>query len=921
MSFPAINLNSIRFRITLLFLVLAILLSVGVTNTLYHSFFEAGQSASNKLRSELSNHLNRATGVQAIERGVGNTIIGGNRNLLRKFQDLGAEGDTHVRKAAVSANEIINRGFVSPDFKDMFATWVQAHERLRDARPRVMGGGIGASEWLDIATDNIMRGFDLQDLIFAPRNESEQVLYYTSLLRSHIASLTEYAGRERAIIGYTLAAGSEITRKNRILLERYRGRVDGAIRRIRTIRDNASTTPQLKKAIINFEKIFLGNYQDLRRQIFAVSDANSQIAQEIQGRLKKAGATVLDNLHGVNIQLSSLAGNIHLKEQVKRLINGEAMDLSQVGHFFEDLLADIERRYRRVRYLDDKGRERLRIDYTGGQSRAVAENDLQDKSGRYYFTESRNLPRGQIYISPLDLNVEEGRISVPFIPMLRFAAPVFVDGQRHGVVVLNVDAGRFLDALPGDSILADQEGYYLRHPAREKEWGMMEALDRGADNLRAEFPDIADAMFSGKPEKIVSGDKTFFVQPVYFHPSNPNKYWLLILRRVPIPYPVTSRDWIEKATEAIDSALAISRLLGEMAEISSAGKTKTAGIMVGISVVLAMVMAVIVVIFFAELVKVGRKTGTIRKELRRLASGDLGRRINFAGNLEGDGPDIRPRDEIDAIGTDINKMAASLEIQTGELLAAKGQAETSNRAKSEFLAAMSHDLRTPLNAILGFADILSHQYFGPTSEKYKEYAENIHSSGEHLLELVSDILDLSTIEAGKRSLVKEKLSIMEIVTECERIVEEKARSNGIDLVMEVAKDLPPLYADRRAFKQILLNLLANAVKFTPEGGKITVSAKASKKNTILKVSDTGRGISAEKLPGLTDPFTKGGHNPYLAEKGWGLGLTITKSLIDLHDGELDIESKVGKGTVVTVTLPNGARRNQSASSSNDSIQT
>ena len=234
------------------------------------------------------------------------------------------------------------------------------------------------------------------------------------------------------------------------------------------------------------------------------------------------------------------------------------------------------------------------------------------------------------------------------------------------------------------------------------------------------------------------------------------------------------------------------------------------------------------------------------------------------------------------------------------------EAEQANRTKSEFLAAMSHDLRTPLNAILGFADILSGQYFGPISDKYQEYATDIHSSGEHLLALVNDILDLSTIEAGKQSVVKEKLSTEEIVTECERIVEDKARSNGIDLVTEFPKDLPPLYADRRAVKQILLNLLSNAVKFTPQGGKITVSVKASKKNTTLKVADTGMGIPADKLLGLTDPFTRAERDPYLAEQGWGLGLTITKSLVELHDGTLDIKSTLGKGTTVTVTLPNSA---------------
>jgi PAS domain S-box-containing protein len=238
---------------------------------------------------------------------------------------------------------------------------------------------------------------------------------------------------------------------------------------------------------------------------------------------------------------------------------------------------------------------------------------------------------------------------------------------------------------------------------------------------------------------------------------------------------------------------------------------------------------------------------------------------------------------------------------------AQGQAEQANQAKSDFLAAMSHDLRTPLNAILGYAHLLSEQYLGPLgNKKYKECAENIRTSGEHLLMLVNDILDLSTIESGKQPLTKEKLFVEKVITECVETVAEGVQFNDIDLVTTVAENLPSIYADRRAIKQILLNLLSNSLKFTPKGGKITVSAKASKQNTTLSVTDTGKGIAAEKLPRLTEPFTKDERNPYLSDDGWGLGLAIVKSLVNLHDGTLDIKSKVGKGTTVTVTLPNGA---------------
>jgi PAS domain S-box-containing protein len=233
------------------------------------------------------------------------------------------------------------------------------------------------------------------------------------------------------------------------------------------------------------------------------------------------------------------------------------------------------------------------------------------------------------------------------------------------------------------------------------------------------------------------------------------------------------------------------------------------------------------------------------------------------------------------------------------------EAEKANQAKSDFLAAMSHELRTPLNAILGFADILRYEYLGPLGgKKYAEYAHDIHASGDHLLSLVDDILDISSIEAGEMVLHKELIPIDSIVTESMEIVANNADTKGVELTKKIFDELPPLYADRRSVRQILLNLLGNAIKFTPAGGNITLSAKSSGRNISLRITDTGIGISNEKLPGLTKPFTRAERDPHKAVEGWGLGLAITKSLIDLHMGSIDIESAIGKGTTVTITLPN-----------------
>lgn len=239
--------------------------------------------------------------------------------------------------------------------------------------------------------------------------------------------------------------------------------------------------------------------------------------------------------------------------------------------------------------------------------------------------------------------------------------------------------------------------------------------------------------------------------------------------------------------------------------------------------------------------------------------------------------------------------------------AALREAEKANRAKSEFLAAMSHDFRTPLNAIIGFAEIMMRQDLGPMSDKYREYAADIRSSGEHLLALVNQLFDLAAIEAGKNSFVKETLITRQIVGECEKILAERACSNGIDLAIEVPENLPLIYADKRALMQILLNLLSNAIKFTPKDGKITVSAKASERNITLIVADTGKGIPPDRLSTLFGAFKGANIDPFLSKDGWGLGLSIVKSLVELHDGKLEIESTVGTGTTVTVTFPSEAR--------------
>lgn len=227
-----------------------------------------------------------------------------------------------------------------------------------------------------------------------------------------------------------------------------------------------------------------------------------------------------------------------------------------------------------------------------------------------------------------------------------------------------------------------------------------------------------------------------------------------------------------------------------------------------------------------------------------------------------------------------------------------------NRAKSQFLATMSHEFRTPLNAILGFSQLLGNEIFGPLGDKrYKGYADNIRDSGELMLALVNDVLDISTIEAGKRLLVLEPVDLGDVIEDCVRTFATMAEEKAITVKVDLANDIPPLTADRRAVVQVVLNLVSNAIKFTDPAGHVTVGVTSSSDTLALSVEDTGIGIPEGALKTVTEPFTRSHSNPHLSQTGTGLGLSIVKSLTEAHGGTLTINSTPGKGTLVTVRLP------------------
>jgi PAS domain S-box-containing protein len=245
-------------------------------------------------------------------------------------------------------------------------------------------------------------------------------------------------------------------------------------------------------------------------------------------------------------------------------------------------------------------------------------------------------------------------------------------------------------------------------------------------------------------------------------------------------------------------------------------------------------------------------------------------------------------------------------IRTEEnLREAKNLAELANRAKSEFLASMSHDLRTPLNAIIGFSEVMQLEMFGPLGAvQYGSYAKDIHESGRHLLEIINDILDLSKIEAGRMELAPEPVDAGEVFDAVTRLVADRAQTNGVILRSALPEGLPKLLIDRRAILRVLVNLLTNAVKFTPKGGGVTISAAVTEPGWIaVDVADTGIGIAAKNLKRVLEPFVQAEDAQSRSQQGTGLGLPIAKGLVERSGGEFRLESELGRGTTVKLRLP------------------
>ena len=286
----------------------------------------------------------------------------------------------------------------------------------------------------------------------------------------------------------------------------------------------------------------------------------------------------------------------------------------------------------------------------------------------------------------------------------------------------------------------------------------------------------------------------------------------------------------------------------------------------------------------------------VQRGAARIGAGDLSTRI-----------DLHSGDEIEDLAAEFNKMAAQLEEYTTgleKMVADKtAQLELANRHKSEFLANMSHELRTPLNAVIGFSDVLKEQYFGLLNDKQQEYVRDINDSGQHLLSLINDILDLSKIEAGRMDLDLSRFNLPAAIDDALVLVRERAHRHNLQIKSSIGADIGDMVADERKLKQILINLLSNAVKFSHPGGSVLVAAMRGAGEVIVSVKDSGLGVAPHDQAAIFEEFHQLTTEGHPRQEGTGLGLALTKRFTELHGGRIWVESEAGKGATFSFTLP------------------
>lgn len=519
-------------------------------------------------------------------------------------------------------------------------------------------------------------------------------------------------------------------------------------------------------------------------------------------------------------------------------------------------------RYDQIRYLDATGQEIVRVNYNDGVPVIVPETGLQNKGDRYYFTDSFPLERGDIFVSPLDLNVEQGQIEEPLKPMIRFATPVFDGGgEKVGIVLLNYFGAELLSRLEwvsqennADVMLLNSDGYWLAGPDPAAEWGFMYD-DRADATFSNQYVNAWASVNSQETGQLLTGGGLFTFETVF-----------------PLLEAWQSSTGAASAAESSEAPVGSSAYFWKLVSLvpeseltpQALGNVNT---LMAFAVGLFVVMAVIAYFVARLLVN------------RRLAERQI----------------AQQRDQLASQNT-------QLEQTNADLVVAREQAEAANQLKSQFLANMSHELRTPLNAILNFSRFVAEGMLGDVNDEQVDTLGKVNDNGKHLLSLINDLLDISKIEAGQLKLfVEEDVLLKKEFDAAVDVAQNLLAERPVEVHAELDPHLPFVLCDRRRMRQIMLNLVSNACKFT-ERGHVRIALRQDGDDILFSVADTGPGIAPEDQEMIFNTFSQTAAG-IKQGGGTGLGLPISRRLAEIHGGHMWLQSEPGQGSTFYVRIP------------------
>lgn len=626
-----------------------------------------------------------------------------------------------------------------------------------------------------------------------------------------------------------------------------------------------------------FPLLALGLFGLIQTDRALQQDTGARMEREVAVRASRMGAQLAAHIQTLDYltHLPSLSLMMHARtpEEV-------ALTRRQVERDFL-ALSSAARAYHQIRFLDQEGQEQVRVDYRAGTAVVTARALLQSKAGRPYFRQSIDLPAHEVYVSPVDLNQEHGKVEWPHTPVIRLAAPVFDHlGARAGIVVLNVDARTFLEdpiqQRPGaEFFIVKHDGSYVSHPDRSKLYGGAADLDTG-QSVMQDYPELAERLLTngGGITRSSNGRLVSFVR---LTPTAASPYFLVLVL-------------IEEAGVMV--GLANPMLWGVVGLILVTGLgSRWAGMRLARHIV--------------------EPIEALREGVARLRRGDLASRVETGSE-----------DETAALAADVNHMAADLqsmytnleqkvEERTRTLAEMHRKLQESDRHKSQFLANISHELRTPLTAVIGFAEELEDGSAGALGPRQQRYAQHVLTSARHLLQIINDLLDLSKVEAGRMTIHPVDIPLAGVVEEAVAIIAGLARTRGLQLTVSVPRKMVVL-ADRERLKQVLLNLLSNACKFTPAGGEVRVEAGIVDGQAMISVVDSGIGIAPEDQGRIFREFEQVDGSLVRRTEGTGLGLPLSRKLVELMNGAMGVRSQLGAGSCFWFTLPGRGERDEAS---------